>query len=118
LLHDLGNTWEDIAHPFGISRSTLYEHLDCAGRSSAWKEWTEISDEDLDERVAEISLLYSFSGSAIISGHLEARGVHVARKHVQDRLRRVDEIGVLVRYMLNHILWILYVLTILAGGRV
>ncbi|KAJ7302742.1 hypothetical protein DFH08DRAFT_904824, partial [Mycena albidolilacea] len=82
----------------GVIRQTLYNHMDNAGRSTARREWTEISDLALDERVAEISLLHPFSGSAIISGHLEARSIHVPRKRVQDSLRRVDEIGVLVRW--------------------
>ncbi|KAJ7315766.1 hypothetical protein DFH08DRAFT_893191 [Mycena albidolilacea] len=82
----------------GVTRQTLYNHMDNAGCSTARREWTEISDVELDERVAEISLLHPFSGSAMISGHLEARSIHVPRKHVQDSLRRVDEIGVLVRW--------------------
>ncbi|KAJ7300686.1 hypothetical protein DFH08DRAFT_828236 [Mycena albidolilacea] len=81
----------DITWAMGVSRQTLYNHMDNAGRSTARREWTEISDVELDERVAEISLLHPFSGSAIISGHLEARSIHVPRKRVQDNLRRVDK---------------------------
>ncbi|KAJ7717878.1 hypothetical protein B0H16DRAFT_1475862 [Mycena metata] len=62
------------------------------------REWTEISDQQLNEKVAEISWQHPFSGSAIISGHLEAQQIHVAKRGVQDSLRRVDEIGVLVRW--------------------
>jgi hypothetical protein len=92
LLHDLGNTWS-------VSRKTLCNHMANTGRSMGRREWTEISDIELDEKVAEVSLLHPFSGLAIISGHLETRGIHVSRKCVQDSLRRVDEIGVLVRYV-------------------
>ncbi|KAJ6536144.1 hypothetical protein B0H19DRAFT_1270940 [Mycena capillaripes] len=60
LLHDLGNTWEDITWAMGVSLQTLYNHMDNAGRSTARREWTEISDDELDERVAEISLLHPF----------------------------------------------------------
>jgi hypothetical protein len=87
LLHDLGNTWEDITWAMGVTRQTLYNHMDNTGCSMARREWTEISDVELDERVAEISLLHPFSGSAIISGHLEVRSIHVPRKRVQDSLR-------------------------------
>ncbi|KAF7311731.1 Integrase catalytic domain-containing protein [Mycena indigotica] len=26
-LHDLGNSWEDVSHAFGVSRVTMYRHL-------------------------------------------------------------------------------------------
>lgn len=97
LLHDLGNTWDDIAKAIRVVRRTLYYHMEREGLSTARRDWTPISDEELDERVAEISLAHPFSGSAIISGQLDAAGIHVPRKRVQDSLRRVDEIGVLVR---------------------
>jgi hypothetical protein len=81
----------------GVTRKTLYRRLKSAGISRARREFTEITDEALDEIVAEISLFHPFVGSVIVSGHLESRGIHLPRLRVQDSLRRVDEIGVLVR---------------------
>ena len=51
----------------------------------------------LDEIVAEIGRQHPFIGSTIMQGHLEARGIHISRTRVQQSLRRVDAIGVLVR---------------------
>jgi hypothetical protein len=72
LLHELGNTWKDIAKAMGVSRSTLYNHMASAGRSTARKEWSDITDDQLDELVSEISLSHPFVGSTIILEHLEA----------------------------------------------
>lgn len=38
-----------------------------------------MGEEELDEIVAEISLSHPFVGSTIISGHLEARGIHLPK---------------------------------------
>lgn len=96
-LHQLGNTWAAISTAMGVSRQTMYTHMANHGRATARKQYSEISDNDLDEIVAEISLSHPFVGSAIVEGHLESRGVHVARLRVQDSLRRMDSMGVLVR---------------------
>lgn len=96
-LHMLGNTWDNIAEAMGVTRQTLYNHMTSQGMSTARKDWTEISDEELDEVVAGISLEHPFIGSTIVQGHLEARGVHVPRLRVQESLKRVDGMGVLVR---------------------
>ena len=97
-LHNLGNTWKGIADAMGVARQTLYSHMTAAGCSTACKEWTDITDDHLDERVAEISLYNPFIGSSIIQRHLEAQGVHIPRSRVQESLQRIDRIGVLVRY--------------------
>ncbi|THU81586.1 hypothetical protein K435DRAFT_873175 [Dendrothele bispora CBS 962.96] len=65
LLHDLGNSWQSIAEAFGVRRQTLYEHLDRLGYSSAQKPFTEITDEELDAKINQISLDHPFVGSAI-----------------------------------------------------
>lgn len=99
-LHELGNTWEDIASAMGVTRQTLYNHMAANGLSTARKEWTLISDDDLDALVSEICSAHPFIGSTIVQGHLESRDVHVPRVKVQESLRRVDAMGVLVRYVL------------------
>ncbi|KAJ6580515.1 hypothetical protein DFH09DRAFT_1076768 [Mycena vulgaris] len=64
----------------GVVRKTLYNQMESTSRSTARKEWSYITDEDLDERVAEISLAHPFAGSTIILGHLEVTGLHVQKK--------------------------------------
>lgn len=98
-LHSLGNTWEGVSHAMGVSRRTIYYHLERAGLSTQRRKFTEIDDEDLDERVSEISLKHPLAGTSIVMGHLEAMGIHLPSERVQECLRRVDAMGVLARYV-------------------
>jgi predicted DNA-binding protein (UPF0251 family) len=97
LLHDLGNAWREVADAMGVGRRTIYNHLAEAGLSSARKEWTTISDADLDTLVRPFCREHPFSGSAIVLGHLEGQNIHVPRPRVQQSLKRVDPYGVLSR---------------------
>ncbi|KAK7013506.1 Integrase catalytic domain-containing protein [Favolaschia claudopus] len=97
-LHNLGNSWEAVADALGVRRQTLYNHLKRAGLSSGRLPFTTISDDELDEQISSISLLHPFAGSNIMSGHLEAIGIHVPVRRIQESLWRVDAIGVLVRW--------------------
>jgi hypothetical protein len=96
-LHDLGNSWESVAEAMGVTQKTLYSHLERAQLSTTRKPFTDITDDELDEKVSAISLSHPFAGSAIIMGHLEAIGVHLPAQRVQESVKRVDALGVLVR---------------------
>ena len=76
-LHNIGNFWSDVATAMGMDCKTLYNHLSHAGLSTARPEHSDISDDELDEVVAEISILYPFVSSTIIHGHLKSHGIHV-----------------------------------------
>jgi len=95
-LHGMGNPWESVADAMGISRKTMYNHLRRAGLSGR-PEFTDMSDEELDEVVAEISIRHPFAGSLIVDGHLKAKGIRVARERVRESLRRVDALGTMAR---------------------
>ncbi|KAF4615590.1 hypothetical protein D9613_012906 [Agrocybe pediades] len=97
-LHDMDLSWGQIADAMGIGRTTLHRHLKLAGRSSARRPFTEITDEDLDLLISDISRHHPLTGSVVVRGHLEASGVHVPLVRVQESLRRVDEIGVNLRW--------------------
>ena len=96
-LHKLGNSWKDVAEALGVARKTLYNHLRRAGLTSIRPETSDLSDDELDDVVAEISLSHPFSGVDIIIGHLKARAIFIPRERAQASLRRVDPIGVLIR---------------------
>lgn len=96
-LHNLGVSWKVIAHAMGVSRRTIYRHMRRAGLATSPRLHTAISDEELDRLVQQIHEEHPFVGCRIVKGHLESRGVHVARLRIQDSLRRVDAIGVLLR---------------------
>ncbi|KAK1235244.1 hypothetical protein PQX77_001537 [Marasmius sp. AFHP31] len=97
-LHDLGCTWKSIAQAVGVDRKTIYNHLSAAGLSHERPTYSVITDEELDEIVAEISLLHPMAGSVIMAGHLEAQGWRIPLLRVQHSLQRVDAIGVFVRW--------------------
>lgn len=96
-LHDLGNSWDNVAQALGTVRSVLMDHMKKAGRLSERPAFTDITDDELDEVVAEIILEHPFIGGAIVHGHLESQGIHVPRRRVTECLQRIDSVGVLVR---------------------
>jgi predicted DNA-binding protein (UPF0251 family) len=96
-LHNLGNSWSEVAKAFGVGRTTLWEHLTAAGVQFSRPDWTVISDEDLDRVVSSVSELHPFAGQKVMQGHLSAAGIKVSRDRIQDSLRRVDAIGVILR---------------------
>lgn len=97
-LHSLGASWERVAQAMGVVRRTLYYHLERHGISTTAQEYSDISDDALDELVAEISLSHPFDGAGIIRGHLQTRGFRLSMRRVQESLKRVDPIGVLTRF--------------------
>lgn len=98
-LHALGASWERVAQAMGVVRRTIYYHLERAGITTTEAVYSDISDDDLDELVAEISLSHPFDGAGIIRGHLLTRGHRLPMLRVQESLKRVDPIGVLTRYV-------------------
>lgn len=96
-LHDMGNTWKDVAQAMGVSKRTMYRHLELAGLSTERIPYTEISDDDLDCYVAAISLSHPYSGARIVSGHLKSIRIRVPLRRVHESLKRVDEVGVSLR---------------------
>lgn len=96
-LHALGASWSRVATAMGVARRTIYYHLERLGISSTEPQYTGITDDELDERVAEISLSHPFDGAGIIRGHLKSQNIHLPMKRVQESLKRVDPLGVLTR---------------------
>ncbi|KAF5339993.1 hypothetical protein D9611_012376 [Ephemerocybe angulata] len=97
-LHDMGNTWKDIAESMGVSLRTLHNHLGQAGISTAKIAYSTIDDATLDEYVSQINLHHPLSGSIVVRGHLLAGGLNIQLHRVRASLRRVDEEGVALRF--------------------
>lgn len=97
-LHALGASWVRVAEAMGVARRTLYYHLEREGINPSPPPNTDISDDALDEIVAQLTLEHPFEGAGLMRGHLLARGIRLPIKRVQDSLKRVDLIGVLTRY--------------------
>ncbi|KAF8992864.1 hypothetical protein BDZ89DRAFT_900677, partial [Hymenopellis radicata] len=87
-----------IARAYGVDRKTLFNHFRKAGLTTEPREFTIISDDDLDDVVAQFSLNHPFTGSGILRGHLESLDIHLPIKRIQESLKRVDVLGVLTRW--------------------
>ena len=96
-LHNMELSWQQIASAMGISRQTLYNHFIASGRSTARRPFTDISDDDLNILVRDITGQHPLAGSVNMRGHLESIGVHVPLNRVKESLRKVDPIGVSLR---------------------
>lgn len=96
-LHALGASWSRVATAMGVARRTIYYHLERLGISSTEPQYTDITDDELDEKVAQISLSHPFDGAGIIRGHLKAQNINLPMNRVQESLKRVDPLGVLTR---------------------
>jgi hypothetical protein len=95
----MGNSWDNIAQVLGVTRSTLYRHLDFAGLSTSRPEYDNITNEELDNAVAAISLKHPYLGQNLIRAHLASAGILVHIQRVQASLQQVDAVGVLMRYI-------------------
>lgn len=96
-LHILGCSWDSIADALGVTRKTLYNHLDRAGVSNVRRAYTEISDDNLDGLVAAICIHHPLAGASIVKGHLDSEEVYVPILRIRESLQRVDTVGVYVR---------------------
>lgn len=92
-----GATWEDVATYFNVTSRTLFWHMKREGRPTR-RPYDDISNGLLDEAVAGIVLQHPQSGAVIILGHLATLRIKVPLARVRDCLRRVDPIGVMLRY--------------------
>ena len=116
----MGNSWEDIAQTLGVDRKTIYNRLKAAGIHSTRRTFPIISDEDLDEIITEFNNQHPFRGSTIVQAHRETRGIHLPRARVQDSLRRIDPIGVLVWSVASAVIGglVAHIYTVLIAGLI
>lgn len=91
-----GATWRDIATTLNISRTTLYNHM-ARDRRPTKRPYTDITPAELDDAVSRIVLSHPFAGSVIVAGHLANQQIKVPLLRIQESLRRVDPIGVMLR---------------------
>ncbi len=94
-----GASLTSIATPMGVTTRTIYNHMQAAGRTTTCCSFTQMSNEDLDDLVSEMTLNFPFVGIQIIQGHLEARGIHLPYNRIWESLHRVDKAGLLMRYV-------------------
>ena len=84
--------WIRIAEILDISRHTLYRWLKNEGILQELQ-FTEISDNDLDEVMKGIKEEHPNDGEVLVSGHLLAKGIRVPRSRMRASIHRVDPIN-------------------------
>lgn len=98
-LRGVGAKFKDIAKSLGISTKTLRNHLQRAGIVATRRTLTVINDHQLDEVISGFVAMHPFSGVSIAKGYLDSIGIHIPKRRVNESMRRVDPIGVLIRYV-------------------
>ncbi|KAK6188640.1 hypothetical protein SNE40_004780 [Patella caerulea] len=91
----------DIAHFYGISQRTVFRRLaDHDIRIS--DQYSNITDEELDNKVKEILELYPDIGYRSVRSHLFIKGERVQESRVRQSMRNVDLEGCLLRRLRLH----------------
>ncbi|XP_035661675.1 uncharacterized protein LOC118405929 [Branchiostoma floridae] len=98
-LRELGFTWLKIAELLGVSFSTLkrrQREFDLGG-----KNYTEITNEELDMAVIGLKRLLPNHGENYLWGTLKSQGIYVSRQRLRDSIHRVDPINTALRWFLT-----------------
>ena len=93
--HFIIRKWTKIATILGLSRATLYRRLVEAGVSS--DDYTQVSDEQLDEVICSIKQDHPNDGEVLLQGHLLRQGIKVPRHALRNAIHRVDHISTVTR---------------------
>lgn len=91
-LMDCGFKVEEMALLLSCSKRTVERKLQSHGLSQ--RNFTLISDNQLDEVVAQISSNFPSCGEKMMRSRLQCQGILVQRERVRQSLRRVDPLGV------------------------
>ena len=91
-------TAPQIAHMLGVSVSTVRRRMDLYNLSIG-ATYAEISNEELDLLIHEISRHFPMCGSKQMTGHLLSRGFRVQQARIREAQRRVDPQGVAMRQL-------------------
>lgn len=89
---DSGFKVRDIALLLGCSERTMERRMNTWQLSA--RNYTIISDSELDEHVIELCTSYPRCGKKLVDGRLRAKGIRIQRQRVRDSLRRVDPSGI------------------------
>ena len=91
-LRRIGLTWVAISTLMGISRTTLYRRRKEAGIIGDIK-FTNISDDDLQQKIVEVCLSLPDSGERMVMGALRSCGIVVPRLRLRKALHSIDPIS-------------------------
>ena len=89
-------TAPQIAQMLGVSLSTIRRRMALYGLSIR-AEYAQISDDELDAMITDISLEFPMCGNRQMQGHLLSHGFRVQQQRIRDAQRRVDPEGSIMR---------------------
>lgn len=92
---DSGFKVADMAAMCGVSKRTIERRLSSYDLST--RNYTDISDADLDEVVSGLSAAFPRCGEKLIDGRLRCQGILVQQERIRNSLRRVDPVGTQLR---------------------
>ena len=87
-----GFTIEQISSMLSVSERTIYHRMEKYGLRS--HNFSNISDDDLDRHVRQVSKDFPFCGEQMLRFLLKERGIKVQRMRLRDSVHRVDQEGV------------------------
>lgn len=92
-MRSIGFRWVSIAKMLMVSERTLRRRRIELGWTVGDSEFSDISDQDLDEVVRDIVSLTPNAGETMTFGALRGRGLRVQRHRVRESINRVDPVG-------------------------
>ena len=93
LHNDAGFRWADIGRILGISERTLRRRRHEFGLPvGVGENFTDVSNDDLDEYVREILEVTPSAGQRLVEGGLRQMGLRFQRHRIQESIRRVDSV--------------------------
>ena len=87
-----------ISNMLGVSLRTIQRRLSEFGISIRMT-YSSISDDELDELVAQIQMQFPMCGNRLMQGHLLSKGYRVQQKRVRESQRRIDPEGTIIRHL-------------------
>ncbi len=90
-LRTLMFSYTKIADILGVSRSTLYRKMKEEGVS--FDRYSPVSDQVLDNIVAEIKQSHPNDGEVLLTGHLRSQSIFLPRTRIRASIHRIDPVG-------------------------
>lgn len=94
---DMGFTAAEMSRLLHVSKSVVKRRLRNFNLSPR-QCYSDITDNDLDDQVREVTQNNESLGQRIVQGMLSSQGIIVQRQRVAESLIRVDEAGVALRW--------------------
>ena len=96
-LQECGFRWSDIGRMLCLSSSTLRRRRHELGMPVEGREFSQLSDTQLDDLIRQVLQVTPAAGLRMVQGYLRQRGLTVQRTRILHSLRRVDPVTATLR---------------------